>query len=107
MGLSKVIGVFESPFLVMEILSVPSIYIYRGPWANLVIIIYLNKKICFQFFYREPLSLAKMGQRLTAKSVFDMTTEPVAPSNGQIDMTPPTIRRLSGIPTRRGSISVT
>jgi len=55
---------------------------------------------------REPLSLAKMGQRLTAKSVFDMTTEPVAPSNGQIDMTPPTIRRLSGIPTRRGSISV-
>ena len=48
-----------------------------------------------------------MGQRLTAKSVFDMTTEPVAPSNGQMDMTPPTIRRLSGIPTRRGSISVT
>ena len=60
-----------------------------------------------KFFYREPLSLAKMGQRLTAKSVFDMTTEPVAPSNGQMDMTPPTIRRLSGIPTRRGSISVT
>jgi len=52
---------------------------------------------------REPLSLAKMGQRLTAKSTFDMST---AESNGQMEMTPPPIRRLSGIPTRRGSISV-
>ena len=52
----------------------------------------------FSLLYREPLSLAKMGQRLTAKSTFDIQTN----LNHESPKSNGTLRRHSGIPTPRG-----
>ena len=73
----------------------------------------LNFTIFFKFFSREPLSLARMGQRLTAKSTVDISYETILSSGpASLDSVPMTSKIFtspatpSRIPMRRGSMTV-